>query len=348
MKRGNKPSLTDQIKERQDAPKKKTPKYKGSDKMISTGSTLLNLAISGGRKRGGGIPVGIMVEIFGASGTGKTANLLEIAGNIQRQEGEIKFLDPEARINTVFAQIFDAELNEKLIERPNTVTDFFQSFTKWKPKPEDKIHGFFADSLAAFSTETEAGKDEPDNMAAMRKAKEFGWMLRNICVDLTKSGNLLICSNQIVDTTAKFGAKTKSPGGHGIEFYSSLRLQTKPKKKIKNKKTIDGKEQEKVIGIETEIYVFKSSVWEPYHSAPVYIIFDYGIDDIRANLQWLKDNTKSKVYQVNEDSDVHKSLTKACQMVENANLEKELRKEVIDKWEEIQEALTIPRKKKKR
>ena len=56
--------------------------YEGhfSGNNISTGSTLADLAISGGRIRGGGLPSGILVEIFGPSGSGKTVLLSEIAG----------------------------------------------------------------------------------------------------------------------------------------------------------------------------------------------------------------------------------------------------------------------------
>jgi len=42
------------------APKEKKAKFTGNTEvMISTGSTLLDLAISGGRVKGGGIPGGI-------------------------------------------------------------------------------------------------------------------------------------------------------------------------------------------------------------------------------------------------------------------------------------------------
>ena len=67
--------------------------------MISTGSTLLDLIISGTRVRGGGLPGGILVEIFGPSGTGKTVLLCEIGGVIQRQNGDVRYGDPEARLN---------------------------------------------------------------------------------------------------------------------------------------------------------------------------------------------------------------------------------------------------------
>ena len=58
--------LSQQVKRHSKAPVEKKPELEGDTTiMVSTGSTLLDLAISGGRVRGGGIPGGIMVEIFG-------------------------------------------------------------------------------------------------------------------------------------------------------------------------------------------------------------------------------------------------------------------------------------------
>ena len=60
--------LNEQIK-RHSRKTTRKKKYDGSlETVVSTGSTLLDLAISGGRIRGGGIPTGILMEIFGPSG----------------------------------------------------------------------------------------------------------------------------------------------------------------------------------------------------------------------------------------------------------------------------------------
>ena len=104
------PKISDEIKSKVQRSKKRARtkvKYDGDvTDTISTGSTLLDLAILGGRKRGGGIPGGIFVEIFGTSGSGKTVLLCEIAGGIDRAEGELTFHDPEARLNRQFATIW--------------------------------------------------------------------------------------------------------------------------------------------------------------------------------------------------------------------------------------------------
>ena len=78
--------LSGQVAARLSKPKAKLARGDaGSDThIVTTGSTLLDLAISGGRFAKGGIPAGILVKIFGPSGCGKTVLLCEIAGGIQR------------------------------------------------------------------------------------------------------------------------------------------------------------------------------------------------------------------------------------------------------------------------
>jgi len=112
-----------------------------TEQVISTGSTLLDLAISGGRVRGGGIPGGILVEIFGQSGSGKTVLLCEIAGAIQRQGGDIMFHDPEARLNKQFARMFDLDISTIEYTTPNTIPEVFSGVREWNPVNPKKING---------------------------------------------------------------------------------------------------------------------------------------------------------------------------------------------------------------
>lgn len=330
--------------------KKEKPKLDGNiEMMISTGSTLLDLAISGGRVRGGGIPAGIMVEIFGPSSTGKTVLLTEIAGNVQNQNGSVMFHDPEARLNAQFAQLFGFELNSAEYSRPNLVPEVFQAIRAWEPEDPKAINGIFADSLAALSTDMEMGSEEGDKMGG-RRAKEFSQELRRTCRMLANKNYLLVCSNQIRDTMATVGPKTTSPGGKAINFYSSLRLKTDfayQGAKMYKEKTHAGKVVKKVVGINIDVEVFKSTVWKPLGTAPVTIIFDYGIDDVRQNLQYVKKYTDSTTYVLGEDK-LDKGLDKSIAIIEDEDLEDVLREEVIDLWEVIEEKFKSDRKPKKR
>lgn len=344
-------SLSAQRKEKVDDARadKKVKPYKGNtETMVTTGSTLLDLAISGTRVRGGGFPGGILVEIFGPSSSGKTVLLCETAGAIQRLGGEARYNDPEARLNKTFASIFDVNIEDMTIEEPDTVTELFASLYDWEPKTKAPIHGVFADSLAALSTEMEMEKKEGDKMG-MRRAKEFSEELRKFARILKKKNYLMVCSNQVrVNMDAgPYGQKYTTPGGEAIGFYSSVRLRTSVIEKLKKKIKFKGREISEVVGIVTKVEVFKNSVDKPFRSAEVYIDFQYGIDDIRANLQYLKTYLKTTTYSLN-DRTLGQSMEDAIAVVENEGLEKELKEAVIDLWEEIQDKFKTERKPKQR
>lgn len=341
-------SISQQIDKHVSQEVKKKKIYDGTtENTISTGSTLLDLAISGGRIRGGGIPGGIMIEIFGPSGSGKTVLLCEIAGAIQRQGGEIMFHDPEARLNKQFARMFDLDTDRMEYTNPDTVTEVFNQVRAWEPTSK-KINGIITDSLAALSTDLEMDSKDGDKMG-MRRAKEFSEGLRKTCRIIAQKNQLLVCSNQVRENTdaGPYGQRYRSPGGEAIGFYSSLRLRFSSPSKIKRKITVKGKETSRIIGVETLVEVFKSSVWKPYHTAPLIILFDYGIDDIRANLQFIKDHSRHSFYTV-EGEKLAVSMEQAVEEVEKQKLTQTLREEVIDLWEEIESKFETERKPKQR
>ena len=342
-------TLSSQMKRRVVGVPKLKSEYDGefTGNNISTGSTLLDLAISGGRVWGGGLPGGVLVEIFGPSGSGKTVLLSEIAGDVQRKGGEVMFKDPEARLNKQFAQIFDLDTTKMAYSTPNTVPEVFQAVRDWEVKNDSIINGIFADSLAALSTDMEMENKEGDKMG-MRRAKEFSEELRKTCRILKESNYLMVCSNQIRENldAGPYGLKYKSPGGEAIGFYASCRLRTLKPEKIKVRKKTQGKEVSRVIGVNVEVEVFKNSIWKPHRTAPVTIIFDYGIDDIRQNLQFLKDHTKATVYCIGPDR-LSNSMEEAINIVEEDNIQERLRQEVILLWNDIERKFDSQRKPKR-
>lgn len=333
------------------ANKKIKPKRKreGDFSLVTrTGSTLLDLAISGEIVRGGGIPCSIIVEITGPSSTGKTGLLSEIAGQIQKSGGDYLLDDPEARFNKFFAKMFGFKLDPIKYKTSDTVTELFENIRKWVPKPKNKnaINAIFADSLAALSTELEMS--ESGDKMGTRRAKEFSEQLRKTTRLIKKKKYLIIATNQMRENiNAMFGKKNKATGGKGIEYYSSLILETNIPKghKIKEKIKYKGKDITRVIGININVEVFKSSIGKPYRSAPITIIFDYGIDDIRQNLQFLKNYTKSSIYTIGNIK-LKKSMKDSIAIVEKQNLEKKLREEVINLWEDIESKFETKRKNK--
>lgn len=324
------------------------------DTTISTGSTLLDLAISYDKVHGGGLPGGMIMEIFGPNGTGKTSLMAEIAGNAQRAGGEVKVRDPEARLSPQYCKQMGVYIDDNNYGQPDTVSEMFEelvgavvgSGTKvrreegWTPDPTH-INIYGADSLAALTTNLEM--KQGDKMG-QRRAKEFSEGLRLATRHIHKYNILMICTNQVRDNLDTGGVST--PGGHGIPFYSSLRIRLTPGGKLESEKTIHGVTQKRAYGIEVNAFIFKSSLGKPYRVVPLYLLFEYGFDNLRGNLQWLKTNTKASTYKAVDKS--FQSMNQAIAHIEENNLEKELAEEVIKLWEEIEQELLVTRKPKVR
>ena len=113
------------------------------------------------------------------------------------------------------------------------------------------------------------------------------------------------------------------------------------------KKSIKGVEHKRKIGVQTNVFVLKSTIGTPHQEGLMRILFDYGIDDIATNLLYLKRTLKKSTFVINEEK-IGQSINKAIQHIESNNLERKLRKEVIQLWTYIQKQLTPERKRKRR
>jgi len=312
--------------------------------VVSTGSTLLDLAISGGRVRGGGIPGGLIVEIFGPSGFGKTALLMEICSSAQARGGDIFVADPEARLDKEYSRIYGVHINQDKYSRPNTVTEMFEHIKEWKPerKKERTVCVYGGDSLAALSTQMEL---EDSDQYGMRRAKEFSESMRKVCRLIANENWLLVLTNQ--EREGPSGVST--PGGRAIGYYSSLRIRVAsgyPSWKIKKKVKVEGKDVEQIVGIKSQCTIKKSSVDNPYREADVSIIFQYGIDDLRGNLQYCKDMTGGTKYACQDKE--YQGIDKAIGYIESNGQAEWLRERTISLWEEVQERFKIQRMEKVR
>lgn len=317
------------------------------EKVVSTGSTLLDLAISGKVRAGGGVPGGIIAEIYGPSSSGKTSILAELCASVQNKGGQARFIDPEARLNKEYSRIYGVSLDEGDFDyhQPDTVSSLFDDLIyPWKPKNDKVINIIGADSLAAFSTEMEM---EDEDKRGQRRAKEFSQGLRKTCRRIMQNNWLIACTNQI----RQGDSGEVTPGGEAVKFYSSLRIRVGPwvkGSKITKKAKVEGiaKEAEKVIGIISNCKVTKSSIDDPYREALIYILFGYGIDDIRGNLQYVKDMTGASMYDCFTKE--WKSMENAIKYIEEGGLEQKLKERVIEIWEKIEASFDTHRKRKER
>lgn len=165
---------------------------------------------------------------------------------------------------------------------PDTVSEVFDFIMGWKPKTTPAIYA--VDSLAALSTKTEM---EAEDKRGQLRAKEFSQGFRKAARIIRQRNWIMMCSNQIRDTDHG----QDSPGGYAIKFYSSLRIKMsypRQERFVKKTLTIKGVKHERPVGIKATCEIIKSSIDDPFRYAPVFIMFNYGIDDVRGNLFYNK------------------------------------------------------------
>lgn len=337
------------------------------DMMLSTGSTLLDCAITGKRVHGGGIPGGILVEIYGPSGKGKTAIAVEIGASAQAKGGTVRFNDPEGRLDKEYASFYGLQLDKSNYSMSDTVEDVLDDLLIWfkKDLPKDKIHVYICDSIAALSTKAEM---EEGDKAGMLRAKWLSQMMRRIARLVSNQNRLVVFTNQVRQkpSIGGFGGPSETtPGGEAVKFYASLRMRVgsvTQHNKITVTKKIRGVEVERTIGINSMVHISKNSCDNPYREAQITIIFDYGLDDVRANLEWRKQfeaaedvaegeretgkSSKAKYYVIDTYKTVR--LPNAIAHVESNGLVNMLREETITLWKEVEAHFAVERRPKVR
>jgi RecA/RadA recombinase len=337
--------------------------------VISTGSTLLDLAISGRRRKGGGIPGGILTEIFGPSGWGKTTLLSEICASAQNQGGFALIGDVERRLNPDFIRYMGLQITDKNLRQPVTVDDLQEMILEAPESGNGQIDVVGVDGIASLiSTQemkTKKVKDEEGNVheevigtkqdkRGSAKAKDLHSLCRRAKTEISKSNRLVVFTNQVQIKQEEFQSftpqmyKEKTPGGDAIPYYASLRMRIGPAKEshITKEIKVGGKTIKKTIGVRSNVYIWKSSICAPYASADVCIVFDYGVDDIRSNLEYIREMSGYKNYwAVDREC---QSIDSAIQNIEEQSFQQQLKDATISMWEEIETKFKFNRQPKQR
>ena len=207
------------------------------------------------------------------------------------------------------------------------------------------INGVFVDSFAQLCGELEK-EDEAVDKRGSARAKEFSQWMRKVSRKITKNNWLVAGSNQIRDNQkakTDFDPKYVTSGGNAIPHAASLRLEVTPASILRSDKMINGKKVYHEYGHCSKVKIIKNTVSGQKGSVEIQIVIDYGLDDVTANLQYLKKFTPGTKYWTGDSS-----LDDAIDAIEEKGLELELREAVIDMWESIQDQFKRKRKPKRR
>jgi len=268
------------------------------ERLIDTGSTMLNLACSD--TVSGGFPLGSIVNLIGDSSSGKTllcTTMLALAANKDRFKKYRLIYDDVERGNEFDINHLFGEVAHKRIGRPDpskTVEEFLLNICDLL---DEKIPFVWVlDSLDGLSDIGEQKRTREQQEArkkgnkfdkgtfAMYKAKGMSALLRQIMQRIDETDSLLVIISQTRDDVgAIFGSKKTTSGGKALEFYCHHRIWLSNRNVIT--KTI--KKRKRELGHDVHAKVSKNRINGKRRTIEFRVLYDYGVDDTASMLNFM-------------------------------------------------------------
>lgn len=348
-----------------------TQKKTESTPVLSSGSTLLNLACSD-RPDGAFLP-GHYYYLVGDSMSGKTwlslSCMAEACRNPAFKDYRLIYDDVEGGVQMDLAHYFGKDLVQRLeppkVDKQGSIySDTIENFYFFLSDAikEGRPFIYILDSQDALSSYQSESKFEQHRKEALHqeglsgsygdgKAKYHSEHLRVVLQGIRRLGSILIVIGQTRDNLG-FGFETKTrSGGRALRFYAHLEIWTSLAGKIK--KTVRGKER--TVGIrclgEVKKNRFTGKTGKD-RSVEFPIYYGLGIDDVGACVDYLisekhwtkkTDSDKGKVLDARELL-FEGSRAAIIQHIEEEGLEQKLREIVASVWHEIEQECLPHRK----
>lgn len=249
---------------------------------VNSGCELLNCVL------GGGWPLGRMVNVVGDKSTGKTLLAIEAMANFLRQypSGKIKYDETEAAFDDAYAEALGLPMATVERGESETVEDLFESMEEFIKSLDGEAGLYIVDSLDGLSDKAEMSRGIGDATFGASKPKQLGQLFRRLIKPLEKSRVLVIIISQVRDAIGvTFGNKHTRSGGKALDFYASIILWLA--NKGQNKKTVN--KIERTVSVSIKAKTSKNKVGPAFRECEFDILFAYGVDDVAAGLDFLKD-----------------------------------------------------------
>lgn len=314
---------------------------------ISSGGTLLNLALT--NTIDNGYRAGRIVNIVGDKSSGKTLLAIEVmsyAYHMLKKKYDMKLIydEGEAAFDKEYASKLGLPVDKIDFRESETIEDWYASLEKEINLPTKEKKDFtiyILDSLDSIVSEGELEEDFNKGGFGMNKQKQMSKLFRRLVRKIRENNILLIIISQLRDKIGvTFGETKTRAGGRALDFYASQIIWLYEKGKIKKGNL--------PVGLEIKAKIKKNKLWKPFREVDFNVLFEYGIDDLGSNVDFLKENkvcvneSNTRFFYNNEQF----SREDFIQFISENNKEQEIKDLVKQTWDSIEETSKIIRKPK--
>lgn len=249
----------------------------------------------------GGLPQGRMTELYGLPSSGKTTTALQAAAKLQskiikdRTDEVILYLDFEHALDIDYAGELGLDLEHPsfLLAQPNWLEQGAEIGLALIATGNVRMSIW--DSIAAMTPKDLIDGAFDQRTAAMNRARLMSGLCQRLVPSLHEQRCAAVMINHLMEAVEMSGGrpgmppKATTPGGKGVKYYSSLRLEYRQIGNVKGKglNQLSGEMVDQTVATKVKVKCVKNKVGTPFREVEVLSRFGEGFDDFWSALQVL-------------------------------------------------------------